>query len=265
LDNLLPSLSLCSRRETARMVEQGLVRVNSEFPASSGTRLKQGDVVHVEGRKPFKVDLKSMGAQLPLLLMANKRAGDIVTRAESSSAKGGNFFDRIEAMGVTPGLVSVGRLDVPTEGLLLLTNSGRLQRFLELPTNGLERVYEARTWSRRKVDMAALRWFKSGPRIGHEKFRPVHVQVVTTDEMNDHYESLLRLNVTEGRYREVRRLLASIGLSVTRLTRTDFGPFSIKGLGSGQVAFVAKPELILDRAVPTWREYVYGADARRAT
>ena len=108
--------------------------------------------------------------------------------------------------------------------------------------------------------MAALRWFKSGPRIGREKFLPVHTEVLRTEERTDHFDSLLRVTVTEGRYREIRRLLASVGLSVTRLTRTNFGPFSLKGVGLGQCAQIRHPELILDKEVPSWRDEVYGKE-----
>ena len=146
LDGVLTKLRLCSRRQVAKLVESGSLLVNDSAPPSAGFHVNQGDIIRLQGRKPFAVDILAPQST-PKLFVANKRAGEIVTRGESP--KGENFFTRLEAVGVDSGLVSVGRLDVATQGLILLTDNGRLQRFLEM--SDLPRIYEAKCWSRRKV------------------------------------------------------------------------------------------------------------------
>jgi len=137
------------------------------------------------------------------------------------------------------GLMPVGRLDIASEGLLLLTNDGALKRALELPASGVLRVYRARV--RGIPDPKAMARVAAGVILDGERFRPMGVEIESVGRSN----CWLRLELSEGRYREVRRALAHVGHPVNRLRRIAYGPLEVKGLKPGEFSEVP-PRLVDD-------------------
>jgi 23S rRNA pseudouridine2605 synthase len=147
-------------------------------------------------------------------------------------------FDRLPPD--MPRVLSVGRLDLNSEGLLLLTNDGELKRRLELPATGWTRKYRVRAHG--APSDAAMEKLRRGVEIDGERFRPM---TVTLDRIQG-ANSWLTIGLREGRNREVRRALESVGLVVNRLIRTSYGPFQLGDLAEGAVEEV-KPKVLADQ------------------
>jgi len=128
-----------------------------------------------------------------------------------------------------PRLVPVGRLDFMTEGLLLLSNDGELKRQLELPKSGVVRTYRARAFGH--VTQDQLEALAEGITVEGIRYGPINANLERSTGRNRWIE----LSLAEGKNREVRRVLAHLGLQVSRLIRTAYGPFDLAGLDSGQV------------------------------
>jgi 23S rRNA pseudouridine2605 synthase len=126
-------------------------------------------------------------------------------------------------------VVSVGRLDLNSEGLLLLTNSGELQRHLELPKTGLQRTYRVRVFG--EMDVAALMNLKNGITYEGVTYGPMAVVVEKKDGRN----GWLLITLHEGKNREVRQVMRAVGLNVNRLIRFSYGPFELGELKRGEV------------------------------
>jgi len=254
LDNVLAALHWSSRRGVDKLIAERLVSVNGAPATSSGLRIASGDVIHVPGRPPVAFDAHEVFSanRVPLLFVCNKPPRTLVTRSEAP--KGGDtFFERLERASRIPrGLLAVGRLAAAQEGLILLTDSGRLQRVLEM--SDLERVYEVQLWSRARVDAASLRWLKA-TKAGSASVELLH----SAEQKDGSFETHVRVCFKGRHSDDFVKALSSIGLSTTRVERVRFGPWSSKGVGVGQAAQVSRPELILDRVVPNWREEVLKA------
>jgi 23S rRNA pseudouridine2605 synthase len=137
----------------------------------------------------------------------------------------------------TPRLMPIGRLDFNTEGLLLLTNDGGFKREMELPATGVPRTYRARTFGR--VSQAQLEDLMDGIEIDGVRYGPINANLERRTGQNQWVE----LALTEGKNREVRRVLEHLGLEVSRLIRTAYGPFALGDLAKGQAVEVRKEEL----------------------
>jgi 23S rRNA pseudouridine2605 synthase len=137
-----------------------------------------------------------------------------------------------------PRLVPVGRLDLNTEGLLLMTNDGELKRQLELPATGVERTYRARVFG--EVSQDQLEELIHGIEIEGMRYGPIDANLERRTGRNGWVE----MKLTEGKNREVRRVLEHLGLQVSRLIRTAYGPFVLGGLAPGEVAEVNQHDLV---------------------
>ena len=206
-----------SRRQAEELVREGRVRVNDRVCTSPATRVHHADKVDLDGRQLRR-------AQPSRLWMYCKPVGVIVSRKDPQGRRSLAEALPTQLAGVMP----VGRLDVASEGLLLLTNDGALKRYLELPASRIVRVYRARV--RGSPDESVLRALRQGLRIGGERFRPMGVGIERQGGAN----TWLRLELSEGRYREVRRALAHLGHPVNRLRRTAYGPLRLGGLKPGE-------------------------------
>jgi 23S rRNA pseudouridine2605 synthase len=136
-----------------------------------------------------------------------------------------------------PRLMPVGRLDFLTEGLLLLTNDGELKRQLELPRTGVVRTYRARAFG--NVTQAQLEDLSEGIMIDGVRYGSIDANLERRTGRN----CWLEMSLTEGKNREVRRVLEHLGLQVSRLIRTSYGPFTLGGLAPGQVDEIGQVEL----------------------
>ncbi len=209
---------LCSRRDAEAMIAQGRVTVNGGKLQSAAVNVTAQDRILVDG-KP----LPTLQAQR--LWRYHKPAGLMVSHKDPKGRE--TVFDKLREQ--LPRVVSVGRLDFNTEGLLLLTNDGGLARQLELPAAGWIRRYRVRAYG--KADDAALAKLKHGVEIEGVQYGPVEAKI---DRMQGD-NCWLTFAIREGKNREVKKLCEHLGLTVNRLIRTSFGPFVLGELKRGGV------------------------------
>ena len=208
---------LCSRREAERWIADGRVSVN-------GTLLKT-PAVEVSAKDKVLVDGRPLPEAEPVRLWRyHKPRGLVTTHADPEGRP--TVFDNLPPD--LPRVISIGRLDFNTEGLLLLTNDGTLARHLELPATGWLRRYRVRAHGR--VTQEALDKLKDGIELEGVRYGPVEATLDTMQGGN----IWLTLSLREGKNREVRRILESLGLAVNRLIRVSYGPFQLLDLEPGQ-------------------------------
>ena len=210
------------------MVEGGRVTVNGHVLTSLHRRVSVEDDIRIDG--------KCVAApEPPMLWRFHKPTGYVTTTSDEKGRR--NVFDLFPPE--MPRVLTVGRLDMNSEGLLLLTNDGGLKRRLELPSNGFPRGYRVR--ARGCPSVAALDRLRRGIRIGTERFRPMTVNLERQNSAN----CWLNVQLMEGRNREIRRAFSAIDLTVNRLIRVSFGPFQLGRLTKGDVRQVSD-KLIFD-------------------
>ena len=209
---------LCSRRDAERWIEQGRVTVNGALLTTPAYVVKPDDKIAVDGKPLPK-------AEAPRLWRYHKPKGIVTSHKDPQGRK--TVFEALpEGL---PRVVSVGRLDLNTEGLLLLTTDGELARHLELPSTGWLRRYRVRAHG--KVTQADLDRLAKGMTVDGVHYGPVEARIDRAQGGN----VWLTLGLREGKNREVKRLLEALGLTVNRLIRVSFGPFALGELGPGEV------------------------------
>jgi len=204
----LARAGVASRRDSERLIEAGRVTLNGAIVAHPATLVSAADALAVDG-KPIAAP------QQTRLWRYHKPAG-LVTTARDPEGRPTVFSVLPKTL---PRVISVGRLDVNTEGLLLLTNDGGLARYLEHPAQGVSRTYRIRAHG--VATPAALAHLAKGVTLEGITYRPV----ATTLDRRQGSNSWLTMTLSEGKNREIKRLLEEIGLQVTRLIRIGYGPF----------------------------------------
>lgn len=218
---------LGSRREAEGWIEQGRVVVNGEAVTSPNLNVEPGDRVEVDGR-PLPARERTR------LWLYHKPRG-YVTTTHDPEGRETVFSILPESL---PRVMTVGRLDINTEGLLLLTNDGGLARVLELPETGWLRRYRVRAFG--KTDAPALEKLKDGVEIDGFSYGAIDAEIERQQKDN----VWLRFGLREGKNREVKRVAEHLGLSVNRLIRISFGPFQLGDLPEGGVEEVRTRTLI---------------------
>ncbi len=216
---------IASRREVERLIGLGKVAVNGRILDTPATLVTRDDVITVNG-KPIAA------AQATRVWRYNKPVGLLTSHNDPAGRP--TVFDALPSG--LPRVISVGRLDINTEGLLLLTNDGELSRALELPETALVRQYRAR--ARGRVTQAELDKLKDGVTVDGVRYGPVEANIdkATTKEDGSQAANLwISVQITEGKNREVRKVLESVGLTVNRLIRLAYGPFQLGTLAVGSV------------------------------
>lgn len=216
---VLARAGLCSRRDAERWIAAGRVSVNGEVLRSAARNVGEADTILVDG-KPLPQREKAR------LWRYHKPPGLVTTHKDEKGRE--TVFDALK--GELPRVVSVGRLDLNSEGLLLLTNDGGLARELEHPARGWVRRYRVRVHGR--VDPAALAALKNGVTVDGVRYGPITAQL---EKEQGAANAWLTMALTEGKNREVRKVLAHLGLTVTRLIRVSYGPFHLGQLPRGEV------------------------------
>lgn len=218
---------LCSRREAERWIADGRVSVNGKLLKTPACEVGPSDKVIVDG-KPLPA------AGTPQLWRYHKPKGVVTTHSDPQGRP--TVFEKLPPE--MPRVISVGRLDFNTEGLLLLTNDGALARHLELPANGWVRRYRVRAKGR--VTPADLAKLKDGVEVDGVHYGPIEASVDSVQGAN----SWLSISIREGKNREVRNVLAHLGLVVNRLIRVSFGPFQLLDLEPGAIEAVRRRVLV---------------------
>ncbi len=219
---VLARAGVASRRDAERLVLAGRVSVNGQVLQSPATNVHSADSVMVDGEE--------IPEKEPAKLWRHYKPVGIIT---SSSDEKGRRTVHDTLPEELPRVVTVGRLDINSEGLLLLTNDGELKRHLELPSTGWLRKYRVRAYG--KVTDSILDELRRGPIAGGEKLGPFTAKLDREQGAN----SWLTVGLRSGRNREVRRAMEAVGLRVNRLIRISFGPFSLGNLKPGEVAEIA--------------------------
>ncbi len=214
----LARAGVASRREIERLIEAGDITVNGQKLTSAAFK--------VTGRETIKVGRRTIEAPDATRLWRYHKPSGLITTTDDPAGRRTVFHELPKTL---PRVVTVGRLDLTTEGLLLLTNDGELARFLELPKSGLERTYRAR--AKGTVTDQKIAELASGLTVDGVRYAPI--KAVFDREMGAN--SWLTVTLSEGKKREVRRALESVGLMVNRLIRVSYGPFLLDDLKPGQV------------------------------
>jgi 23S rRNA pseudouridine2605 synthase len=225
----LARAGIASRRVAETMIAAGRVAVNGKVVETPALNVTAADRVTVDGRP--------VAAPEPARLWRYHKPAGLVTTERDEKGRETVFGHLPPDM---PRVVSVGRLDLNSEGLLLLTNDGALKRRLELPSTGWVRRYRVR--ARGTPDDAALAPLRRGLTVGGERFQPMSVVIDRQQGRN----VWLTVGLREGRNREVRRALETVGLAVNRLIRISYGPFQLGDLASGQVEEV-RPKVLREQ------------------
>ena len=223
---LLARAGVASRREVERMIADGRIALDGEKLTTPATLL--GDLSGVT------VDGKPVQAPSATRLFRFYKPQGAITAAHDPKGRP-TIYDRLPRG--LPRLMPVGRLDFMTEGLLLLTNDGELKRQLELPRMGVVRTYRARAYGR--VTQAELERLAEGIAIEGVNYGSINANLERRTGSN----CWIEMSLTEGKNREVRRVLAHLGLRVSRLIRTAYGPFTVQGLEPGDVDEIGEAEL----------------------
>jgi 23S rRNA pseudouridine2605 synthase len=223
---LLARAGVASRREVERMIADGRIAIEGEKVTTPATMLNDLRGVTVDGR-PVK------SAQSTRLFRFYKPPTTLTAERDPKGRP--TIYDRLP--NGLPRLMPVGRLDFMTEGLLLLTNDGELKRKLELPRTAVVRTYRARAFG--NVTQEQLEDLAEGITIEGMHYGSINA----TLERRTGRTCWIEMSLTEGKNREVRRILAHLGLQVSRLIRTAYGPFTAAGLGPGAVDEVPRREL----------------------
>ena len=223
---LLARAGIASRREIERMIAEGRIALNGEKITTPATLLTDVTGLTVDGR-PVRP------AKATRLYRFHKPQRSLTAEFDPKGRP--TIYDVLPPD--LPRLVPVGRLDFMTEGLLLLTNDGELKRQLELPRTGVVRTYRARAFGH--VTQEQLEGLAEGITIDGVRYGSINANLERSTGRNRWIE----MSLTEGKNREVRRVLEHLGLQVSRLIRTSYGPLTLEGLHPGQVDEVDAAEL----------------------
>lgn len=220
---------LCSRRDAEKWIEAGRVSVNGKRLTSPACVVTEDDEITVDGEK-------LQGAEKTRLFLYHK-SGDVVTTARDEKGRK-TVFDALPKG--LPRVVTVGRLDLTTEGLLLLTNDGELSRYLELPATALKRTYRVRAFG--NVTQEKLDRLKKGLTFRGVKYGPIEAVLESKQGSNN----WIVVTISEGKNREVRNVMEYLELATNRLIRTSYGPFHLGNLPKGAVLEI-KHQMLRDQ------------------
>ncbi len=210
---------LCSRRTAEQWIVAGRISVNNKTILTPAFNVTDADIIEVDGTALAE----RRGTRLWLY---HKPAGLVVTENDPEGRP--TVFDELKKRGL-PRVLSVGRLDINTEGLLLLTNDGGLKRVLELPATGWLRRYRVRAHG--KIDQGALDKLKNGMVVDGVRYGPIEARLERVQGTN----VWLLVALGEGKNREIKNVLSALGLQVNRLIRISFGPFQLGDIGVGGI------------------------------
>lgn len=224
---LLARAGVASRREIERMIADKRITLNGVAVETPATLLKSLHGVAVDG--------KAVGQPAPTqLYLFHKPEGCLTAERDFSGRK--TIYDILPKD--LPRLMPIGRLDLNTEGLLLLTNDGEFKRQMEMPSTGVERTYRARCFG--DISQSQLEELIHGIEIDGVRYGKIDANLERRTGRN----GWLEMTLTEGKNREVRRVLEHFGLEVSRLIRTRYGPFVLGDMAPGDVGEVRRVDLI---------------------
>ncbi len=229
----LARAGIASRREVERLIADGRVSLNGRVLDTPAVKISPSDVLMVNGKR--------VGAPEPARVWRYHKPAGLVTTHKDPKDRPTVFQAVPKSL---PRVISVGRLDLNTEGLLLLTNDGALARALELPATGLVRRYRAR--ARGHVTQERLDRLAEGMTVEGVRYGPIEARLDKAKEGATSANLWITLTLSEGKNREVRKVLEALGLTVNRLIRLAYGPFQLGTLEAGALEEVG-PRVIREQ------------------
>jgi 23S rRNA pseudouridine2605 synthase len=227
---LLARAGVASRREIERMIAEGRVALDGKVLNTPAVKLANLKGVTVDGKPVAQAE--------PARLFAFHKPSGLITAERDPRGRPTIYTALRNALPRgAPRLMPVGRLDFNTEGLLLLTNDGELKRAMELPASGVPRTYRARAFG--DVTQAMLDDLVEGVTIDGVRYGKIEADLERSSGRN----RWIVLTLTEGKNREVRRVLEHLGLQVSRLLRTGYGPFQLADLPRGQAVEIRQVDV----------------------
>ncbi|WP_135503773.1 pseudouridine synthase [Roseovarius aestuariivivens] len=220
---------LASRREAERLIVAGRVSVNGKTIDRAALNVTDKDRIEVDGKR--------LGAPEPPRLWLYHKPTGLVTTTRDEQGRTTIFDELPEDL---PRVMTVGRLDLNSEGLLLLTNDGGIKRKLELPETGWVRKYRVRLKGR--PEDATFEPLRKGLDLDGERFQPMQITLDRQTGAN----AWATVAIREGKNREIRRAMEAVGLSVNRLIRVSYGPFQLGQLKRGEVEEI-RPRVLRDQ------------------
>lgn len=208
----ISSSGLCSRRNAEKLIAAGKVKVNGELIPTPAFLVDDQHIIEVSGKR---INLP----QQPRMWIYYKPVGLITTHNDPEGRQ--TVFDNLPGL---PRVISIGRLDINSEGLLLLTNNGELARKFELPSNRFERIYKVR--ARGNIIASMLKTTKQDIKIDRIIYHIDSIKLLKSNKSNSWYEVILH----EGKNREIRKIFKYFGLEVNRLIRIKYGPYLLGDL-----------------------------------
>ena len=223
---LLARAGVASRREIERMIDDRRIALNGDLVEHPSLLLKNLTGITVDG-KPVAEPAPAK------LYLFHKPNGYLTAERDFTGKK--TIYDVLPEM---ERVIPIGRLDMNTEGLLLMTTDGEFKREMELPKNGIERTYRARTFG--EISQNQLEELYRGITVEGMHYGPITANLERRTGRNQWIE----MTLTEGKNREVRRVLEHFGLEVSRLIRTSYGPFVLGDLRKGEIEVVRQHDLV---------------------
>lgn len=224
----IAAAGVASRRDAEKLIEAGRISVNGKVVNTPAFTVTNADRVSLDGK------LLPLPATQPRIFMLHKPDGVMCTARDPQGRK--TVYDLIPKQ--LPRLIMVGRLDLNSEGLLLLTTDGELAQTLMLPRTGLEREYRVRF--RGSMTPQVMSQMQSGIEIDGVTYKGMKVFPENSRDAANQWATVI---LTEGKNREVRRVFEYFGLTVNRLLRTRYGPFSLQNLPKGGLVELAEADV----------------------
>ena len=208
-----------SRREVEKLILDGRVKIDETIIYKPNVNVTSANTIHLDNKKiNFKQQIQ--------LYKYYKPRGFLVTHSDPKNRK--TIFDNLPKK--FENMITVGRLDYDSEGLLLMTNSGDIKRKMELPNNNWKRIYRVRVYG--KVNKDIVLKLRKGLKIKTIQYKPIDAKI---DNESKSY-TWLTMTLTEGKNREIRNIFEYFGMSVTRLIRVAYGPYKLNNHIKGEVA-----------------------------
>ena len=236
LNKALSMLGICSRRDADRLIKSGKVWVNNCKITELGAKIYQNDKIKI-ANKEYMVN----NQRHTKVWLYYKPVGLVTTHKDELGRR--TVFDAIRPR-IKDRVISVGRLDINSEGLLLLTNDSKFARYAEAPQSGWKRRYKVRVFGDIKEEILAQ--VRKGISIDGIYYAPMEITILRETTGKNHW---LECVLTEGKNREIRKIFEYFGLAVNRLIRTQYGDYSLNDMKPGEV-IIANPEKI---AQITWQ------------
>ena len=222
----IASTQICSRREAEKLIINGDVTVNGEKVIHPLFFVTNKDLINVKG--------KLLKKQSKIRLFIYNKSINLITSHKDPEGRP-TVFDKIpKKLGR---LISIGRLDYNTEGLLLLTNNGDLKRYLELPSNNIKRSYKVKVIG--DIDNLKIEEIRKGISINKVHYAPIKLKIISKTKNT----TWIELQLTEGKNREIRKIIQYYNLKISRLIRISYGQFYLNDLKKNEVIEVNKSEM----------------------